>query len=95
MNNCEYSEASGWEWDVLDGYRAVGGHYQPNIVSYCGDKALNSHLDGEWYSGGLTERQDKSTARIAPSMIIARTNKEQLVEFLIHLVKNTETMAAA
>lgn len=93
LNNCNYNEDDGWSWDSLEGYRVIGGHYQPNIISYCGDRALNSSTEGEWYLGGITESQDKSIGGISPSMIVARTNKEQRTEFIQQLVANIETIA--
>ena len=92
LNNCYYDEAIGWRWESINGYQVIGGQYQPNIIVYCGTIALNSTAEGQWYLGGLNEKQDKSISSISPAIMIAKTKKEDRTEFIHHLVSSIETM---
>lgn len=92
LTGVTHSETDGWAWKESDtaSYTVTAGDVAPNIVVYKGDTAYGDFDNDDFYSGGLTEEEDRDLSKVLAKNIIDWSDNRSLAKAFSDMAKTID-----
>lgn len=92
LTGVTHTEKDGWSWKEGENasYTVTAGDIAPNIVVYKGDTAYGDFDNDDFYSGGLTEAEDRDLSKVLAKNIIDWSDNRSLAKAFSDMAKTID-----